>query len=66
MDIAEGRGPGSMARYAASCRGLSDWTAVWIAYLNSTQPMALRSSEIIVIDKATGEVRYRGSAWDEG
>jgi len=61
-DLAEGRGPGSLVNYGQTF----DWLAVWIAYLIPTPPFGLRSSMIVVIDKATGEVRYRGSAYDEG
>jgi tRNA A-37 threonylcarbamoyl transferase component Bud32 len=42
-----------------------DASNCWIAYL--TLPgFGLRSSEIVVIDKTTGAVRYSGSANDEG
>ena len=42
-----------------------DWSNCWIAFL--THPGAgLRSSDIVVIDKATGAIRYTGSANDEG
>ena len=37
----------------------------WIAYV--AQPgLAIRSSLIIAVDRETGEVRYRGTASDEG
>ena len=42
-----------------------DPSTCWIAYL-SIPGFGLRSSEIVVIDKATGGVRYTGSAHDEG
>jgi len=38
----------------------------WIAYLAPRNPYALRSSDIVLIEKATGAVRYIGSANDEG
>ena len=38
----------------------------WIAYIEPIGPQALHSSTIIVIDRASGRVVYRGSANDEG
>lgn len=38
----------------------------WIVYLEGTSVEALKSSEIIVVCKTTGEVVYSGSAHDEG
>ena len=43
-----------------------DLSDCWIAYLETRTPWALRSSDIVVIEKATGAVRYKGSANDEG
>ena len=42
-----------------------DLTDCWIAYLASLN-RGPRSSDIVVIDKTTGAVRYSGSAHDEG
>ena len=42
--------------------GLSD---CWIAYLTPLG-VALRASDVIIIDKTTGGVRYGGSARDDG
>jgi hypothetical protein len=42
-----------------------DLSDCWIAYLTRLR-MALGPSDIIVIDKKTGAVRYIGSANDEG
>ena len=39
---------------------------VWVVYKNSDAPMALRSSDIIVVSKRTGRVLHEGSAGDEG
>lgn len=38
----------------------------WIAYVETSGPPALRASTIIVIDRASGRIIYRGSANDEG
>ena len=39
---------------------------VWIVYKNPEDPMALKSSDIIVVSKRNGRVLYEGSAGDEG
>lgn len=38
----------------------------WIAYILPKQVLGFRSSEIIMISKATGDIVYSGSASDEG
>ena len=38
----------------------------WIVYVDDPQPLALRSSIIVAVDRDTGSVVYRGSAYDEG
>jgi hypothetical protein len=38
----------------------------WVAYIKSPEPLGLRSSIIIIVDRESGEVIYRGSANDEG
>ncbi|MGA8708570.1 MAG: hypothetical protein WB646_16470 [Steroidobacteraceae bacterium] len=38
----------------------------WIVYLHDPNFLGLRSSTIMVISRATGHVRYLGSACDEG
>jgi hypothetical protein len=38
----------------------------WVVYVYDGPSMCIRASTIIVIDKATGRVRYAGSAHDEG
>ncbi len=43
-----------------------DLSNCWIAYLATRNPYAIRASDIVVIEKATGAVRYIGSANDEG
>jgi len=42
-----------------------DLMKCWIAYVEDESP-ALRSSKIVLVDKMTGEVVYRGYANDEG
>ncbi len=39
---------------------------VWIVYKNPENPMALKSSDIVVVTKRNGRVIYEGSASDEG
>ena len=39
---------------------------VWIVYKNPEGPIALKSSDIVVVSKRTGRVLYEGSAGDEG
>lgn len=40
-------------------------TTCWVAYV--PQPgVALRSSVVVIVSKASGEVLYHGSAFDEG
>tara|TARA_R110002110_G_scaffold415835_1_gene657174 strand:+ start:7141 stop:7401 length:261 start_codon:yes stop_codon:yes gene_type:complete len=43
-----------------------DLSNCWIAYLLPVEIVGLFSSTIIVIDRDTGEIRYQGSASDEG
>ena len=45
-----------------------DWkpAEVWIVFKNPEDPMALKSSDIIVVSKRTGRVLYEGPASDEG
>lgn len=45
-----------------------NWKAaeVWIVYKNPENPMAMKSSDIVVVSKRTGRVLYEGSAGDEG
>jgi len=38
----------------------------WIAYVDDPSPPGLVSSTVVVIDRETGAVVYRGSANDEG
>lgn len=38
----------------------------WVAYVEIAQHVGLCSSTIIVIDRSNGEIRYSGSAYDEG
>ena len=38
----------------------------WIAYVKPGLPLRLRSSDVVVIDKESGEIIYAGSAGDEG
>lgn len=38
----------------------------WIAYVEPVLPLSLRSSNVIVVDMASGEIIYAGSANDEG
>lgn len=38
----------------------------WIAYLKPLRGFFIESSMIVVIDQSTGNVRYAGSAHDEG
>lgn len=38
----------------------------WVVFKNSRRPLALRSSEVIVVCKRTGRVLYEGPANDEG
>ncbi len=38
----------------------------WIAYVKTTEPLGLHSSTIIVVNRESGSVVYRGSANDEG
>ena len=38
----------------------------WVVYVRDGTPTGIRCSTIIVIDKATGLVRYAGGANDEG
>jgi len=39
---------------------------VWIVYQNPEAPMALKSSDIVVVSKRNGRVLYEGPAGDEG
>ena len=39
---------------------------VWIVYKNPDDPMALKSSDIVVVSKRNGRVLDEGSAGDEG
>jgi hypothetical protein len=43
-----------------------DVSNCWIAYIENTDNWTLQSSIIIAIDKTNGQVRYSGSAKDEG
>ncbi len=38
----------------------------WIVYLESLAPLALCASTIVVINRDSGKIVYRGSANDEG
>src|SRR5882762_630104 len=43
-----------------------DLSDCWIAYLATRNPYAIRATDIVAIEKASGAVRYIGSANDEG
>ena len=43
-----------------------DFSASWIAYVDTPDSLCLQSSTIVAIDQETGEVVYFGSAGDEG
>jgi hypothetical protein len=43
-----------------------DLSNCWIAYVERAGPPVIRSSDVILVDQATGEVPYAGSASDEG
>jgi hypothetical protein len=43
-----------------------EWEKAWVAYCKTPGPVMLKSSDIVVMSKETGEILYFGSANDEG
>ncbi len=62
VDLAELTFTGSRA----PCVYNVDLSGCWIAYLATRDLHALHASDVVLIEKATGAVRYIGSAYDEG
>lgn len=38
----------------------------WVVYIEQVGPLALQPSVIVVVDRESGSILYRGSAHDEG